>query len=909
MKFKFNIQPYQTKAVESVVKVFDGQPFYDGFTYRIDAAEFSLNQLSFNNFIGYANNKIALSHEQILNNINKIQAENNIKLDEKLDNISLDVEMETGTGKTYVYIKTMFELNIKYGWSKFIVVVPSIAIREGVYKSFEITQEHFMEQYHKKARYFVYNSKNLNAIDSFSQSNDINIMIINIQAFNARGEAARRIKTELDSFGSRRPIDIIKANKPIIILDEPQKMGGQATQESLKDFNPLFYLNYSATHKQHHTLVYALDALDAYNNKLVKKIEVKGFDVQNLTGADSYLYLDEIIISPDKPPRARLELEVKYNKEIKRVTRIINFKDDLFALSNNLEQYRGFTVSEINSVNKSVEFTNGIIIHAGEASGDVSELDMRRLQIRETIRSHLQKEKELFNKGIKCLSLFFIDEVAKYRKYDEEGREINSEYGEIFEQEYNFVLNEQRNMFNEAYNKYLSGIETHKTHAGYFSIDKKGRKINSVLKRGSDASDDIAAYELILKDKERLLSLDNPVRFIFSHSALREGWDNPNVFQICTLKHGGSSAINKRQEVGRGLRLCVDQNGTRMDAETLGDEVFKINKLTVIASEGYKTFVESLQSAIKEDLSERSANALPDDFVENGRKPKITNKLNNNFNKPEFKALWDLIKNKYAYKVEFDDEKLIKNAVISLDANLRDKVPQLNYTLTIGEQQGLLKFEEKDNKTNKLEQIAGGSVKYDLIGKIAQAAKLTRRTAAKILAAVRPDTFAKFKLNPEKFINEAVMLINNVKAELIAENIKYIKTNQVYDADEIFKAESGELDRAYKADKNIHDYVLPDSGIELRMAQDMDKASEVCVYAKLPKGYAVSTPVGNYSPDWAAALKDNKYIIAETKGSTDEMQLRLIERIKLKCAEKLFAENNAVIYRVVDGWQSLLNSL
>ncbi|MBQ3376962.1 MAG: DEAD/DEAH box helicase family protein, partial [Synergistaceae bacterium] len=332
MKFKFNIQPYQTKAVESVVKVFDGQPFYDGFTYRIDAAEFSLNQLSFNNFIGYANNKIALSHEQILNNINKIQAENNVKLDEKLDNIALDVEMETGTGKTYVYIKTMFELNIKYGWSKFIVVVPSIAIREGVYKSFEITQEHFMEQYHKKARYFVYNSKNLNAIDSFSQSNDINIMIINIQAFNARGEAARRIKTELDSFGSRRPIDIIKANKPIIILDEPQKIGGQATQESLKDFNPLFYLNYSATHKQHHTLVYALDALDAYNNKLVKKIEVKGFDVQNLTGADSYLYLDEIIISPDKPPRARLELEVKYNKEIKRVTRIINFKDDLFAL-------------------------------------------------------------------------------------------------------------------------------------------------------------------------------------------------------------------------------------------------------------------------------------------------------------------------------------------------------------------------------------------------------------------------------------------------------------------------------------------------------------------------------------------------------------------------------------------------
>ena len=624
MKFKFTIQPYQTEAVDSVVSVFAGQPFNDHFTYRRDVEiERDVTNWMLSDeelFMGFANGPIKLDFGQMLTNINRIQGRNNIGLAQSIASgglgaCSLDVEMETGTGKTYVYIKTMFELNKQYGWSKFIVVVPSIAIREGVQKSFETMQDHFMEYYGKKARFFVYDSKNLAEIDNFSQSADINVMIINIQAFNARGKDARRIRTELDDFGSRRPIDVIKANRPIVILDEPQKMGGTATQESLKEFNPLFCLNYSATHKQHHTLVYVLDALDAYNKRLVKQIEVKGFDIKNLRGTDSYLYLESIVIYPNKPPMARLEFEIGYNKSINRETRLVGVDDDLFSLSKNMEQYRGYRVNEIDPIRKTVSFTNGEVIHVGEVVGDVSEKDMRRVQIRETIRSHFEKEKELYGKGIKCLSLFFIDEVAKYRKYDADGNEVNSEYGEIFEEEYISILNEYLTLFNTPYEQYLRGIEVHQTHAGYFSIDKKGRKVDSSLKRGSDESDDISAYDLILKDKERLLSFGNPVRFIFSHSALREGWDNPNVFQICTLKHGGSSPTQKRQEVGRGLRLCVNQNGDRMDAATLGSQVLQVNQLTVIASDGYKDFVADLQKGIRDDLYERPTKASAEYFI------------------------------------------------------------------------------------------------------------------------------------------------------------------------------------------------------------------------------------------------------------------------------------------------------
>jgi type III restriction enzyme len=557
---------------------------------------------------------------------------NNIKLSNELVQglgaVSLDVEMETGTGKTYVYIKTMFELHKAYGWSKFIVVVPSIAIREGVKKTFEITQEHFMELYGLKARFFVYNSSNLHQLDEFSQNSGINVMIINTQAFNTTmnenknvegrsgNEAARIIYTKRDEFGSRRPIDVIKANRPIIILDEPQKMGGTATQNALKNnFNPLFSLNYSATHKTSHNLVYVLDALDAFKKKLVKKIEVKGFELKNLSGTNRYMYLADIVIDRKKPPRARLEFEVKRGSGIKREIQTLGVGDSLYTASNGLEEYKGVSVAEVDPIRSVVTFSNGDSLAAGEASGNVNEDDIRRIQIRETISSHFDKEEKLFEQGIKCLSLFFIDEVAKYRQYGEDGEEILGEYGRIFEEEYTAALNERLTLFPSAYQAYLRGIETSETHRGYFSIDKKGRAVNSTVKRGSEFSDDISAYDLILKNKERLLSLEEPTRFIFSHSALREGWDNPNVFQICTLKHSDNTTA-KRQEVGRGLRLCVNINGERQDIDACGESyVHGINVLTVVASESYAGFVAELQSEIKSDLYERPTKASVDYFA------------------------------------------------------------------------------------------------------------------------------------------------------------------------------------------------------------------------------------------------------------------------------------------------------
>ena len=1017
MKFKFTIQPYQTEAVDSVVGVFGGQPFNDRFTYRRDVKveRTILNyQLSDEElYMGFANARVQLDYGQLLDNVHRIQSRNNIKLAESISSnglgaCSLDVEMETGTGKTYVYIKTMFERNKLDGWSKFIVVVPSIAIREGVRKSFETMEDHFMEYYGKKARFFVYDSKNLAEIDNFSQSADINVMIINIQAFNARGKDARRIRTELDDFGSRKPIDVIKANRPIVILDEPQKMGGTATQESLKEFNPLFCLNYSATHKQHHTLVYVLDALDAYNKRLVKRIEVKGFDIKNLRGTDKYLFLEGIVISPNKPPMARLEFEVGYNKSINRETRIVGVDDDLFALSKGMEQYRGYHINEIDPIRRTVSFTNGEVIRVGEVIGDVSERDLRRVQIRETIRSHFEKEKELFNRGIKTLSLFFIDEVAKYRKYDEDGNETNSEYGEIFEQEYLDVLNEYLTLFNTPYEQYLRGIDVHETHAGYFSIDKKGRKVDSSLKRGSDESDDISAYDLILKDKERLLSFSNPVRFIFSHSALREGWDNPNVFQICTLKHGGSSPTQKRQEVGRGLRLCVNQNGDRMDADTLGSQVQQINQLTVIASDGYKEFVSDLQKGIRDDLYERPTKAsaeyfigktliingedikvtdkqgrdiyrylikndyideddrvtdqyradlanetlapVPesckeiadgvhaliqsifdehalDDMIRDGHETKVQeNALNDNFYKKEFQTLWGYINHKYAYTVEFDSEELIRKAIAHIDDKMF--VARLQYTVTTGEQEkdwntekinSGATFVAEKSQTYTLDRAESSQVRYDLVGKIAEGAKLTRRTVARILTGITPYKFAMFKNNPEEFITKAIRLINEQKATMIVEQITYNRTDGTYDS-AIFTAEKNtDFAKAYRAKKSIQDYVFTDGyaqdgqSRERQFVQDLELAEEVCVYAKLPKGFSIPTPVGNYSPDWAIAFNRGTvkhiFFIAETKGTMESLNLKPIEQAKIKCAKKLFNELSTedVVYHDVDSYQSLLN--
>lgn len=642
MKFKFKIQDYQTEAVDAVVKVFEGQPFNDRVSYLRDVGknrgwtQSSLFSDDISYFdgdgSGFENAPIELSDERLLDNIRALQLENNIKQSPALSKpfglscrCALDIEMETGTGKTYCYIKTIFELNKRYGWSKFIVVVPSIAIREGVKKSFEMMEDHFFEHYGKKARYFIYNSKNLNQLDNFSASKNIYVMIINAQAFasslkeGAKNEAARIIYSKQDSFGSRRPIDVISANRPIVILDEPQKLGGDATQSSIKLFNPLFALHYSATHKDVHNLVYVLDALDAYRKKLVKKIEVKGFELRNLRGTDGFVYLSQILLDPKKPPIARMTFEINYAKGINRETRLLSVNDNLYAMSAGanmppLEQYKnGYVVKEINPINNTVTFLNGQALSVGEVRGDISERDMRRIQIRETILSHFEKEEKLFNMGIKCLSLFFIDEVAHYRQYDEDGNELLGDFGKMFEQEYISVLNDYITLNVSPYIEYLKSIDVKDTHKGYFSIDKKtNRIVNSVEKRG--VCDDISAYDLILKNKERLLSFDEPTRFIFSHSALREGWDNPNVFQICTLKQSNSE-INKRQEVGRGMRLCVNRDGDRIDGSVSGIKVHDVNVLTVIASDSYKTFVGGLQKEIKDTLYDRPTKATKEYFA------------------------------------------------------------------------------------------------------------------------------------------------------------------------------------------------------------------------------------------------------------------------------------------------------
>ena len=623
MRLQFKHQKFQADAAKAVVDVFAGQPYLTP-TYMMDRGiNYQQNLTDDEDFTGWRNEPIVpeLSDRIILEHLQKVQRTNQIKPSERLEgHYNLTIEMETGVGKTYTYIKTMYELNKHYGWSKFIVVVPSIAIREGVYKSFQVTQEHFAEEYGKKIRFFIYNSSQLTEIDRFASDSSINVMIINSQAFNARGKDARRIYMKLDEFRSRRPIDIIAKTNPILIIDEPQSVEGKQTKERLKEFNPLLTLRYSATHKADsiYNMVYRLDAMEAYNKRLVKKIAVKGITESGSTATEGYVYLEGINLSK-ADPTATLEFDYKGAKGIRKKTMKVGIGFNLYDNSGNLDEYKnGFVVKFIDGRDNSVEFLNGVKIFAGDVIGKVSEDQLRRIQIRETILSHIERERQLFHKGIKVLSLFFIDEVAKYKQYDAAGNPYNGIYADMFEEEYNDIVgNLQRELDDEDYIRYLDSISAHETHAGYFSIDKKGKMTDSKLSdKKEKTSDDIDAYDLIMKNKELLLDRDpkrSPVRFIFSHSALREGWDNPNVFQICTLKQS-SSEVRKRQEVGRGLRLCVNQDGERMDANVLGNDVHTVNVLTVIASESYESFAKGLQTELADAVAGRPVAVTADLF-------------------------------------------------------------------------------------------------------------------------------------------------------------------------------------------------------------------------------------------------------------------------------------------------------
>ena len=1013
MKLQFKHQKFQADAARAVVDVFAGQPYLTP-SYMMDRGSGYYQQTitEEQDYTGWSNQKIVpeLNDRLILEHINTIQRANQIKPSTKLEGrYNLTIEMETGVGKTYTYIKTMYELNKHYGWSKFIVVVPSIAIREGVYKSFQVTQEHFAEEYGKKIHFFIYNPAQLTEIDRFASDNSINVMIINSQAFNAKGKDARRIYMKLDKFRSRRPIDIIAKTNPIMIIDEPQSVEGKQTKENLKQFNPLMTLRYSATHKSDsiYNMIYRLDAMEAYNKRLVKKIAVKGITESGSTATESYIYLESINISK-AAPTATIQFDMKGANGIRKITRTVSEGYNLYDNSGQMEEYKqGFVVSRIDGRDDSVEFINGIKLYAGDVIGKVSEDQLRRIQIRETILSHIQRERELFYKGIKVLSLFFIDEVAKYKQYDAAGQASNGIYADMF---YEDIVNHlQIRMGEDEYVDYLSKITANNTHAGYFSIDKKGKMINSKANEKREnskekLSNDVDAYDLIMKNKELLLDRDpnrSPVRFIFSHSALREGWDNPNVFQICTLKQS-SSEVRKRQEVGRGLRLCVNQDGERMDTNVLGNDVHNVNVLTVIASESYDSFAKGLQNEIAEAVADRpkavtvelfigkvikddkgneqvvdgdTGRAIHFDLIVNGyidKKGVLTDKYyedkangelkvaeevadsaasvieiidsiydsramqpenarSNNVElevdesklaMPEFKALWSKINSKSVYVVDFDTDELVRRSIDSLDRKLR--VSKIYFKVETGAMEQIKSKEELVSGASFVKEEsasygnvveASSNVKYDLIGKLVDETGLTRKAVIQILQGIQPATFNQFKNNPEEFIIKAAALINDEKATAIIEHITYDVMDDKYGTD-VFTDPTikGRLGvNAMKAKKHLYDHIVYDSSNEQAFATELDTNTNVAVYVKLPDGFYISTPVGHYNPDWAIAFYEGTvkhiYFVAETKGSMNSMQLRLIEESKIHCAREHFKaiSNGEVVYDVVDSYKTLLD--
>ncbi|MGD9901730.1 MAG: DEAD/DEAH box helicase family protein [Spirochaetales bacterium] len=988
MKIKFKKQKFQTDAVNAVVNCFVGQTIgsstYKMKQYSQDVKQMSLAEIS----AGYSNAPIKIDEYQVLENIKKVQKEGGLKQSPSLDGkYNLTIEMETGTGKTYVYIKTMLELNKQYGWSKFIVVVPSVAIREGVYKSFEMTAEHFMEEYNKKIRYFIYDSNKLNQIEAFATSSAVNVMIINSQAFSsfkegANNKAANIMYQDRDEFGSNRPIDILAETNPILIIDEPQSVEGKATSEALKKFNALFTLRYSATHKKEYNKIFRLDAKDAYDKKLVKKIEVKGIK-DSSTGTNGYVYLEQIIISEKHNPKAKIHFEKMQGNNIAVKVKNFDEGDSLFDASEEMQQYKHYIISEIhanaNGLGGYVKFTNGLIIFVGEVVGKANEDYIRRIQIRETIKSHLKKEQQLFRRGIKVLSLFFIDEVAKYRIYDDNNEKQKGIYAKMFEEEYNALISEESRLLsiNPSYRQYLESISTESTHDGYFSIDKKGRAIDT---NGSSESD-TSTYDLIMKNKEELLSFENNIRFIFSHSALREGWDNPNVFQICALKSAGDSKQRKHQEVGRGLRLAVNKYGDRQDGEVLSD-VHSINVLTVIANEEYKTYAKDLQEAIAETLSDRPSKVNIDLFkdvtlhnfdktdslyidanfanriqlslamqgyitldgeltekyhadyatgniqfleevkpfkeeflkliqdtyevnntkyVSNADSTVVASINKDNFEKEEFKNLWELISQKTYYQVNFNSKELIDLAVRKINSELR--VAKAHIVIeegTLKEVKTLDQLKNQDgfgNKKGRMEVLdanVNSSIKYDIIGQLVHDTKLTRKTIVKILTGIIEDKFDLFKNNPEEFLKKVADFINECKAMTVIGSVEYDKLNTSYGYEVFTEAQlKGELDvDMIPSSRSIMDFIKVDSLVEKQFVHEIEGKEEIKVYAKLPRAFYIKTPMGNYAPDWALVIDNsitkNIYFVAETKGALSELELRTVEANKIECAKRHF---------------------
>jgi len=985
MKLKFDKDlEYQQQAIASVVDLFRGQtPMQTNFT--VSAYSGQIGIFDTENGIG---NRLELDEEEILKNLQEVQLRNGLPQTKylKAGEYDFDIEMETGTGKTYVYLRTILELHKNYGFSKFIIVVPSIAIKEGVFKTLEITKDHFKELYDNTIyNYFIYDSSKLEQVRSFAVSDHVEIMIINIDAFRKsftdpeKENKANIIHRTNDRLNGMKPIELIQETRPIVIIDEPQSVDTTPkSKEAIKSLNPLCTLRYSATHVEKHNLVYKLDAVDSYNLGLVKQIEVAGFTTKD---DHNKAYLKLLSVDNKKSPiTAKIEMDVKNKKGVvQRKTVTVKLGEDLYGKSGRRDVYEGYIVSEIycEEGNEYVAFTSKPdILRIGRPIGGIDDLAIKEQQIRKTIEEHLNKELVLNKLGIKVLSLFFIDRVSNYRFYDENGNPQKGIFAKLFEKHYKDLIRQPK------YHPLLKDADdldkaTEEAHNGYFSADKKG-----VLKDTNGTSQaDEDTYNLIMKDKERLLSFDTKLRFIFSHSALREGWDNPNVFQICTLNET-KSEVKKRQEIGRGLRLCVNQAGERQYGSF-------INTLTVIANESYEEFAAALQKEyetengirfgviephsfanipVKQDdgsikyLGQEASDAIYQAFLDSGYidqtgkiqdqlkiaikdnklnvpteyehvkseitaiARKVCNGLNikNNSDKktvklnkqvyldPKFKELWDRIKYKTTYSVDFDSEKLIDECCKELQRSLSVSSAKLIYTKAgIEISAGGVLAEESDRYAvaleNRQEQLP------DIIAYLQNETNLTRKTIVEIL--IRSKTLHLFKKNPQKYMEQVAQIITAKMRHSIIDGIKYTKIgDDEYYAQELFETEelTGYLYKnMIESKKSLFEYVVYDSENEEKFAKSFESNNSVKLYAKLPDWFKIPTPLGSYNPDWAVLIevdgKDKLYFVLETKKNIMFDELRLKERAKIECGKKHFeALGTEVTLEDIDSFEEFM---
>lgn len=888
---------YQIEAISSVVNLFEGQGKDNvelNFVINTD------NQLLFTEISGIGN-KLSINNEQIFNNLIKIQENNKLnKITQEEFNkngLNFTVEMETGTGKTYVYLRTIYELNKKYSFKKFVIVVPSIAIREGVLKNLEITFDHFQNLYENvSVNYYVYDSSKVSLLRSFATNNNIEILVINIDSF-AKDENI--INRPNDRLSGLEPIKFIQATKPIVIVDEPQNMETEKRKNAISLLNPLCTLRYSATHRNLYNLVYSLNPVKAYNLELVKQIEVDSVVEENNLN-DVYIAVEKIKSEKTKVT-ATLSIHVNDKDGVKKKSITVKVGDNLYEKSGNRHVYQnGYIVEEIDVTNQTITFTNGTTLFAGTSQGNLTN-ELMRFQIERTIEEHLKKELKLYKQGIKVLSLFFIDRVANYRYYDESGNLQKGKIAQWFEEIYLEYINKPQ--YASLKSIFHNGeIDIEKIHNGYFSQDKKRRLKDTK----GESEDDLNTYDLIMKDKEKLLDIENPLRFIFSHTALREGWDNPNVFQICTLNET-KSELKKRQEIGRGLRLAVNQNGIRVYDKN-------INKLTVITNESYESFAKQLQTEIEQECGVNFEGRIKN------KKERIQIKYRKGFEAdPKFLEIWEKIKHKTRYAIEYNTSDLIDKA--SKAINELPEVPSPSFRLT----KGSLNFTNQGIETNLLSdrrEVCGNTNYWhihDFIEYIQQKTELTRDTISKILE--NADRWNDLFKNPQVFVDQCVAIIKRTLSELMVNGIKYEKIGNEYYEMKLFEAQEIEtyLDqftfKVANKDKTIYEEYIPlDSNVESQFAKDCETSENVEFYFKLPSWFKIPTPIGNYNPDWAIVFKNDKriYFVAETKdtgtGKVDISKLHPDEQIKIKCGKKHYEvfKDDGVEYKVVSKVKDLI---